>query len=241
MKLPITAVLSALAALAVAAAPVPKEKEEPLGPPTAEQLQESKDNLKLIGIALHGYNDATGGFPDNVADKDGKPLLSWRVRLLPYLEEAALYEQFKLDEPWDSKHNKALVEKIPKIYAPIRVKAKVGETFYQGFAGADTTFEPGAKLAIPRSFPDGTSNTVAVVEAGTACVWTKPDDLPYDAKKPLPKLGGLFDGDFHVLLVDGSVHVGHGKKMDADAFRKIVTRSDGMVCDADKALGHEKK
>ncbi len=240
MKLPITAVLSALTALAVTAAPVPKEKEEPLGPPTAEQLQKSKANLKLIGIALHGYNDAHNAMPRDVVDKDGKPLLSWRVMILPHLGEEELFKQFKLDEPWDSKTNKPLMEKIPKVYAPIRVKAKAGETFYQGFDGPDATFEAGKRLGFG-AFTDGLSNTIMVVEASEPCTWTRPHDLPYDGSKPLPKLGGLFEGDFHVLMGDGSVNIGHGKKMDVAEFRKLVTKSDGMVMNHDKALGHEKK
>ncbi len=240
MKLIFTSGLLAAVTWLAIAAPIPKDKE-PLAPPTEKELAASRDNLKSMGIALHGHNDAFARLPADIPGKDGKPALSWRVQILPYVDEDELYKQFKLDEPWDSKHNKALIEKIPKIYAPIRVKAEKGLTFYRGYNGADTTFEAGKQLAIPRSFPDGTSNTIAIVEAGEACIWTKPDDVLYDAKKPLPKLGGLFEGDFHVLLMDGSVTLGHTKTMDADQFRKMVTRSDGQNLDPDQALGLEKK
>ena len=239
MKLVLTSALFAAMAWLAIAAPIPKGKEK-LPPPTEKQLEASRENLKEMGIALHGYHDAFGKLPADVVDKDGKAILSWRVLLLPYMEEDTLYKEFKLDEPWDSKHNKALIEKILKIYAPIRVKAEKGHTFYRGFNGADTTFEAGQRLAIPQSFPDGTSNTVAIIEAGEACIWTKPDDVPYDAAKPLPKLGGLFEGDFHVLLMDGSVAWGHTKTMKPDEFRKMITRQDGFVI-GDGALGHEKK
>lgn len=234
------AALIVFGSLSAVAAPIPKEKEKLL-PPTEKQFAASRNNLKMIGIAIHSYNDTNGKMPADVVDKDGKAILSWRVLLLPDLEEDNLYKEFQLGEPWDSKVNKALIEKLPKVYAPIRVKAEKGNTFYRGFNGADTTFEAGQKLAIPRSFPDGTSNTIAVVEAGEACMWSKPDDLPYDATKVLPKLGGLFDGDFHVLLMDGSVVKGHEKTMNTDEFRKLVTRSDGFVMNFEKALGHEKK
>ena len=240
MKRCISLALIAGAGLLAFAAPIPKDKEK-LPPPTEKELAASRDNLQEMGIALHSYNDTFGKLPADIADKDGKAILSWRVLLLPYMEEDKLYKEFKLDEPWDSKNNKALIEKIPKVYAPIRVKAEKGYTFYRGFNGADATFEAGQKLAIPRSFPDGTSNTVAIVEAGEACIWTKPDDVAYDAKKPLPKLGGLFDGDFHLLLMDGSVALGHTKTMNAEQFRLLVTRNDGFVMDLDKALGLEKK
>ena len=238
------AALIVFGSLAAVAAPIPKEKEkekEKLLPPTEKQFAASRNNLKMIGIAIHSYHDTNGKMPADVVDKDGKAILSWRVLLLPYLEEEKLYKEFQLGEPWDSKVNKALIEKLPKVYAPIRVKAEKGNTFYRGFNGADTTFEAGKKLAIPQGFPDGMSNTIAVVEAGEACMWSKPDDLLYDATKVLPKLGGLFEGDFHVLLMDGSVMKGHGKMMNTDEFRKLVTRSDGMVVNIEMALGHEKK
>ena len=233
-----TAVFLGVASLI--AAPTPKENKK-LDPPTAKELQASQNNLKQIGIAFHSYNDAHNALPNNLVDKDGKPTLSWRVQLLPYIEETALYKEFKLDEPWDSKTNKALIERMPKLFAPIRVKAEKGGTFYRSFNGPDTAFETGKQVFFPRSFTDGTSNTILVVEAGEACIWTKPDDLPYDAKKPLPKLGGLFDGDFHVVFADGVVKTGNGKKMNADEFRLLLTMSDGNVMNFEKALGHEKK
>ena len=234
------AVLIAYCALAVVAAPIPKEAEKLL-PPTEKQLAASRNNLSMIGIAIHNHNDTNGQTANSIVDGDGKALLSWRVQLLPYLEEEALYKQFKLDEPWDSKTNLPLSEKIPKVYAPIRVAGKKGETFYRGYNGPSTTFELGKRLRIPRSFADGTSNILAVVEAAEPCIWSKPDDLPYDPKKPLPKLGGLFDGDFHVLLVDGSVHIGSGKEIDDEHFHLMITRDDGFVVDRAVALGHKKK
>jgi hypothetical protein len=240
MKTALLALALGAASLVALAAPTPKENKK-LDPPTAKELKASQNNLKQIGIAFHRYCDAQTTCPNNLVDKDGKPSLSWRVLLLPYLEEEKLFKEFKLDEPWDSKHNKALIEKMPKVFAPIRVKAEKGETFYRGFNGADTTFETGKLLKFPASFPDGTSNTILVVEAGEPCFWTKPDDLPFDNDKALPKLGGLFDGDFHVLLGDGTVEAGKSGKMDAGEFKKMVTRSDGNVVNPEAALGIEKK
>ena len=228
-----------LFAAALIAAPIPKEAEK-LPPPTEKQLEQSQNNLKELGIGIHSYHDAFGKMPADIVDKDGKAILSWRVLLLPYMEEDALYKDFKLDEPWDSKANKSLIERVPKTLAPIRVKAEKGHTFYRGFNGPDTVFEAGKKQTLV-SMTDGTSNTIMVVEAGEPCIWTKPDDLPYDAKKPVPKLGGLFDGRFHVLMGDGSVYGADAGKMDGAEFRKLVTKSDGMVQDTEKALGIEKK
>jgi hypothetical protein len=221
------------------AAPVPKGGKEDFGPVTDEQLQESVNNLKQIGIALHAYHDAYGFLPNNtgVAGQAGKPAASWRVHLLPFLEEEALYKQYNFDEAWDSEANKKLIEKLPKIYAPIRVKTKEkGLTFYRGFDGPDTAFEAGKKLRMV-GFADGLSNTVGVVEAGEPVVWTKPEDIKFDAKKGLPELGGLFNGDFHVVLMDGSVAKATGKKVNADQFKLMVTRSDGMAVNPDAAFG----
>jgi hypothetical protein len=221
--------IAAVAAGTALAAQAPKDAKP--APPTAAQLRSSSNNLKQIGLAVHNYHDANAALPNNVTSKDGKPLLSWRVLLLPYLEQDALYKEFKLDEAWDSSANKKLVEKMPKVYAPVRVKAEAGHTFYRGFAGPGTAFEPGKKLRFA-NFTDGLSNTALVVEAGEPVVWTRPDDLPYDPKKPLPKLGGLFDGRFHMLMGDGAVYPVR-PDFDKDEFRKVVTRADGEVINLD--------
>ena len=78
----------------------------------------SMNNLKQLALAWHIYADPhMGAFPDNIKSKDGKPLLSWRVAILPYTEQNELYQQFKLDEPWDSEHNKTLIAKMPAYFA----------------------------------------------------------------------------------------------------------------------------
>lgn len=227
-----------LLAVAVIAAPVPKEKKIDFGPITDEQLRQAKNNLKQIGIALHAYHDTYGHLPANITDKAGKPLLSWRVAILPFVEADELYREFKLDEPWDSKTNKKLVEKMPQVYTPVRATTKEKVlTFLQGFDGPDTTFELGKRLRIPASFPDGTSNTIAVVEAGEPVVWTQPTDIPFNPKTDLPKLGSQFDGDFHVVCMDGAVYHAIGKQMNAAEFKKMVTKSDGQVNNRDAAFG----
>lgn len=223
LALAVPAALGALVALPAGA------QDEP---PSVKELVTSTNNLKQIGLAVHNYESANGKFPANVVDKDGKPLLSWRVLLLPYIEEEQLYQAFKLDEPWDSDNNKKLIEKLPKVYAPIRVKAKAGETFYQGFSGKDALFGDKVGLKIT-DITDGTSNTVMVVEAGEPVIWTKPADLPFDPKKPLPKLGGMFDGVFNVAWCDGSVSRVR-RKFDEDEFKKAITPAGGEVFDPKK-------
>jgi prepilin-type processing-associated H-X9-DG protein len=122
---------------------------------------------------------------------------------LPFLEENELHEQFKLDQPWDSKVNKKLLAMMPKAYTAPSGTFEKGHTFYQAFAGAGTMMS--GKPTKPVDVTDGLSNTVMVVEAGEAVPWTKPADIAFDPAKPLPKLGGIFDGDFNALFGDGSV------------------------------------
>jgi hypothetical protein len=221
----------ALLAGAALAAPVPKADDLP--PVNEKDMSVSAGRLKQIGLAIINCADTDNGtIPSNFADKDGKPLLSWRVAILPYIEETPLYKQFKLDEPWDSENNKKLVEKMPKLYAPVRVKAAAGMTFYQTFSGKGTLFS-GKTSKYPASIPDGTSNTGLVFEAGEPVIWTKPADLPFDAKKPLPKLGGMFDGICNVVMCDGEVKR-LKKDADEDNLKRMITPADGDIVDFEK-------
>src|SRR5262249_61640653 len=122
-------------------------------------------------IAMHTYADQTAHLPPAaIHTKDGKALLSWRVALLPYLEGDALYREFKLDQPWDSEHNKKLIAKMPTVYGSPGARAKEGHTFYQVFTGKDTVFD-GADGIQFADIPDGTSNTLLVLEGGKAVSW----------------------------------------------------------------------
>jgi hypothetical protein len=168
----------------------------------ADRLK-SANNLKQIGLAFHNHNDAFGALPRDITDKDGKPLLSWRVAILPFLDQNELHEQFNLDQPWDSKNNKKLLEMMPKVYTAPRGTFEKGHTFYQAFAGAGTLMS--GKPTKINDVTDGLSNTFMAVEAGEAVPWTKPADVAFDPAKPLPKLGGIFDGDHNTLFGDGSV------------------------------------
>ncbi|HEY1188451.1 MAG TPA: DUF1559 domain-containing protein [Gemmata sp.] len=202
-------------------------------PPSFKEMAASQNNLKQIVLAVHNFHDANDKFIDDIRDKDGKPLLSWRVALLPYIEENPLYESFKLDEPWDSDTNKKLIAKMPKIYAPIRVKAKPGETFYQTFTGKGTLFGEKGPLYKLTNIPDGSSSTALVVEAGAPVIWSKPADIAFDEKKPLPKLGGMFDGLLHTALCDGSVRRVRAD-FDADEMKKFIMPADGAKVDFKK-------
>jgi hypothetical protein len=238
-RLPLLAGLPLLAALLSMPASRAADEPDPEPPGTWPRTRpgdrnQSATNLKMIALALHNYHDAMGALPAVAAfrDKAGKPLLSWRVALLPYLEEEKLYREFKLDEPWDSKHNKKLLARIPKVFAPpiVGKPPKAGTTYYQFFTGPNTPFNAKAIQGprIPASFPDGTSNTILVAEAGEAVPWTKPIDLVCTAKKPVPKLGGLFPEGFHIALADGSTRF-IGRRVAQKDLRLLIDPADGQV------------
>ncbi len=191
----------------------------------------SANNLKQMVLAMHNYHDTMGAFPPAaITDKDGKALLSWRVAILPYVEQANLYNEFHLDEPWDSDHNKKLIENMPKIYqipAPDgKAPEKPNTTHYRVFHGKGAAFEGTKGMKLPGDFPDGTSNTILIVEAEDAVPWTKPDELPFDPKKDLPKLGLKGAEKFNAAFADGSVHM-LSKKIDKDTLKALITRNGG--------------
>ncbi|HJT78937.1 MAG TPA: DUF1559 domain-containing protein, partial [Gemmataceae bacterium] len=193
---------------------------------------QSANNLRQIGIAMHNYNDTYGHLPTQaIYGKDGKPLLSWRVAILPFIEQEALYRQFHLDEPWDSAHNKALLVKMPKTYA-LPGREGTTTTFYQAFVGPGAFFEDRKELRIPADFRDGTSNTILCVTAADAVPWTKPEDLPFDPARPLPKLGGHFSNGFNVLLCDASVRF-LSNKVSETTLKAAITRDGGEILGPD--------
>ena len=143
---------------------------------------------------MHNYQSATGALPPAaVTDKDGKPLLSWRVLVLPYIEQDTLFRQFHLDEPWDSPHNITLLDKMPATYkARSRyVNLPPNTTLVKVFVGKNTPFEPGKRVTLD-DFKRGTGDTLLLVEAGEPVLWTKPAEIEYDADGPLPNLDGIF-------------------------------------------------
>jgi hypothetical protein len=175
-----------------------------------------------------GYNDAKGQLPPAVVHGPyGQPLHSWRVLLLPYIDGQDLYQQFHLDEPWDSPHNIALLPKMPATYAAPGSKASKVPPYHtvcHVFIGKGTAFEGKKGLRLPQDFPDGTSNTFLVVEAGEPVPWTKPEELPYDPDGPLPELRCLFNDGFRALLADCSMRF--VKKGTSEAtLRAAITRN----------------
>jgi hypothetical protein len=167
-------------------------------------------NMRAIGIAMHNYHASFNHLPPHaIYNKDHKkPLLSWRVALLPYLEQDALYREFHLDEPWDSEHNKKLLEKMPAIYRRPGAKADNGfKTPYLLPIGSEAVFTAEPKSMSWREFENDASMTIFLVEADDdkSVPWTKPDDWTFDRKKPRDGLGKNYADGFLVCFADGSV------------------------------------
>jgi hypothetical protein len=153
----------------------------------AARRNQSLNNIKQILLGQQNYLDTRGTFPA-AGSKSG---LSWRVHILPFIEEEALYKQFHLDEPWDSEHNRQLISQMPAVFENPGSEAPPGKTSYLAVTGPGTAFGDGEKGPTPRDISDGLRNTILIVEANPdqAVEWTKPDDWKFDPNNPMQGLG----------------------------------------------------
>jgi hypothetical protein len=187
----------------------------------------SSNNLKMLGLAMMEYEDYNRGLlpPAVLRDPglgDRAQPYSWRVALLPILGEKELYSQYRRDEPWDSPANKALLTRMPRVFAlPGDARAADGFTHYQVLVGPGTAFERTDSRVKSRDFPRGREQTILVVEATEPVPWTKPEDLSYAPDGPLPKVGGLVGNGFHAMFADGSVRWIEAGKQE-NALRTLV-------------------
>ncbi|MFM7205405.1 MAG: DUF1559 domain-containing protein [Planctomycetaceae bacterium] len=196
----------------------------------AARRSQAMNNFKQILLAMHIHADAMKNFPAQaITDEEGKPLLSWRVQILPYIEQNDLYRQFHLDEPWDSEHNLALLDKMPDVYAnPSGLPASEGLTTFLVPTGEGTLFpEPGHSPRF-QEVTDGTSNTIALVEVSLdrAVPWTKPDDVVIDFDDPLAAFRGVRPGGFLAGTMDGAVRF-ISNIIDAETLEAMFTPNGG--------------
>ena len=191
------------------------------------------NDLKHLAFAMLTFAEGGNRLPPAaICDlQTGKPLLSWRVALLPYLEQQKLYQEFKLNEPWDSPHNIKLLRRMPRIYADEGAEPGTTTTFFRVVVGKGTVFEPfgdrppsGVRVT---DILDGTSNTLLIAEAAEAVPWTKPDELIYDPTGPLPRFRRDARGGFHAALADGSVRF-IPLTVAPRILRALITRNDGQ-------------
>lgn len=203
----------------------------------AARRAQCTNNLKQIGLAMHNYHSVNDCLPPvAITDKNGRPLLSWRVAILPYLESNSLYSQFHLDEPWDSPHNLALLEPMPGVYAcPSDRTLKPGMTGYQVVVGPNTAFTPDFKPVSFAQITDGLTSTLLVGESQRPVPWTKPEDLRLNTPLPLAGLGshhGYHNNGFNALFADGSVRFLKNSIV-PNILRGLITRNGDEVLSAD--------
>jgi len=193
---------------------------------STDNATQTRNNLLLIALAMHHYHDLNKHFPAaSIVGPDGKTPHSWRVELLPLLQQQAIYSQYRLNEPWDSENNKQVLAQIPDVFHNPYDDAKSTNSGYFAVVGPGTVFEGhvGVKL---RDITDGTSNTLMIVEAKRNIPWTKPEDIPFDPDKAVPELGGFVDGRFTAAFADGSVR--SLRTDDAiDHLKWLIMRNDG--------------
>jgi prepilin-type processing-associated H-X9-DG protein len=230
------------------------------------QYPQCVQNLLKIGLALHSHHDEAGSFPKAaIADSQGRPGLSWRVAILPFLGERELYARFKLDEPWDSPHNKSLLADMPAVYTCATApRGEPGFTHYRAFIGHGAFLEPAYDRRLekvwwvgddgtkhyagePRggltiaAFTDGPSNTLMVVEAKQSVPWTKPDELPFEPDGPVDPLfgaGSSHRGGFNVVFADASVWF-LPNTIAPGLFRALITRGGDEIVSLDAAATRE--
>lgn len=196
----------------------------------AARTAQSTNNLQVIGLALHHYHSEYNSLPPAYStDPEGKPLLSWRVALLPYLEQAPLYEQFHLDQPWDSPHNRSLISQMPEVYrSPNALESTPpDETNYVAVRDPASTFPPNGQPVKFRDVPDGLSNTIMSIEVfETTVPWSKPDDL--SPSQAYQEISSSHVSRTNALLADGSV-IGLEPTTERSTFDAHVTRDGGEV------------
>ena len=152
--------------------------------------------------------------------------MSWRVAILPFVEQANLYKQFHLDEPWDSPHNKPLSQTVVKVFELPYGESKPGVTHYRAFVGNGAAFDPIQGLKFSQ-FTDGTSNTLMVAEAAEGVPWAKPDDIEFNPKKPMLKHLRFEKNACNILMCDGSVRSVSNKLKEA-MLKLMIQRDDGQ-------------
>ena len=193
------------------------------------------NNLKIIGLGLHNYHTVHGSFPPAyVTDEDGNPLYSWRVLLLPYLENQNLYQQFDRESAWDSTENISVSETvIPYFLCPTSDDQRGPYTDYAVLVGPDTLF-PGEKSVSLDEVKDGSSNTIMVIELRNSNIhWAEPKDIDVDdfLAQGINGHGDGGCGSWHpggmmMGMADGSVHF-----VDEDTSMQVLeslsTRSGG--------------
>lgn len=211
---------------------------------SSRELEKSENNLRQIGLALQHYHTAHNKLPpagkiDSEAAKAKAQAtsngLSWRVHILPYLEQEELYRKFRLNEPWDSDHNRKLLDEMPVVYlTPGTASGRPMQTHYRVFVGdfrdpSSWTMFHATQPTTLQSVADGLSSTIMVAESDEAVPWTKPDEMPFTWTGPLPPVGKTLS-PWLALMGDGSVRR-LPRDLPQDMLRRLIAAADGYLID----------
>jgi beta-lactamase regulating signal transducer with metallopeptidase domain len=214
-------------AAAAGASAAVSEVEQPAAPQAKDLEKKYFENLKrlrllALAVANHYWNSR---LPPSVIIGPGGTPHSWRVELLPFLGEKALYDQYRMDQPWDSPANKKVLERMPDVFRSPFDDPKSTNTAYFALVGPGTLFE-GQKGIQLSNIPDGSGDTILFVEAKRNIPWTKPEDIPFDPNKPVPEVGGFVEGQFSAAFADA-----HAARMRTDKIKDqlkwLIMRNDG--------------
>jgi prepilin-type processing-associated H-X9-DG protein len=193
----------------------------------AARRAQCTNNLKQVAMAMFNYTTVEGALPPAATyDESGKPLLSWRVLILPYLGDQGLYQQFHLDEPWDSPHNKPLADKMPKVFQCPSDPQTQNATTYQVVVDPRSMFTGQPTGVQLQSVIDGVSSTLLVAEAARPVPWSKPEDLSLASRDPLLGARSKHPGGFNMVMADGSIRFFKTANANSSqTLKSLVTRN----------------
>ena len=201
----------------------------------AAKRAQSQNNLKQLALAIHNFESVFQKLPSGFGVRnEGEQPVSWRVMILPYLEQQALYDSYRFDEPWDSEHNVELAQNMPEVYRSPNSQAEPGMTVYLGIGGVGGAMGVDNNgLSRPRKFRDfrdGMSNTILFLEASDqlAVPWTKPDAGVDPENFDFYSLFGQYPGGFNAALSDGSVSFLSGN-LDPEILKLMMEMNDGKI------------
>ncbi len=199
---------------------------------------------KGIALALHNYHDKYKSLPPAyTVDRHGKPLHSWRVLILPFIEQQKLYDQIRLDEPWDSEYNRQFhSEEIRSFQCPTGTAAAplhqrfptlrtAGNCYISVVIGDQTAF-PDARSIQFKDITDGTSNTILLVERLLPVCWMDPNhEIVFStaiegANRNYNGIGSFHEGVFQAALGDGSVQT-YSENIAPDELEALLTIAGG--------------
>jgi beta-lactamase regulating signal transducer with metallopeptidase domain len=196
----------------------------------AAQRVQQQNNMKQILMALHNYHEVFGHFPPAaIVDPQSGVARSWRVEILPFIEGAPLWNEYKKNEPWDSESNKKILAQMPRVFRHPTQAAEATNTSIFAACGDGFAFQKDDKIGLKlHDITDGTSATIAIIEAQADIPWTKPEELSIDLSQGAPKSFGFDPTAFAVGLCDGSVQM-IARTIEPQLLKVMFTRNGGEV------------